>query len=121
MANGRAGAPQYNLVKGNILKHIVDAIVVSTGFEMEYDYMEARGSGRVSRRMLQWINMTYPRDAPNGDGRPLGPSLTRAYNDQMYVDGPSGGLLTGKVLDTTGKQKYSILHHCSVSSGRADS
>lgn len=100
-------------MKGNILKHVVDAIVVSTDFQMENDYMEARGSGRVSRRMLQWINMTYPRDQPNGDGRHLGPSLTHAYNQQMYqVNSPIRGLLTGAVLDTTGTQQFSILHDC---------
>lgn len=84
------GGPQYRLVKADILKLSVDAIVVSTDLYMQDDFMERLSSGRPSRRTRRWINTT---DDANGL------SITRIFNEEMYP----AGLLWQTCWETPGK------------------
>lgn len=63
------GAPLHNLVLQDILTIQVDAIVVSTDFNMRNDMME-RQSRHHGSRMLRWYNSTFA----------AGVSVTDAWN-----------------------------------------
>ncbi|KAE9366623.1 hypothetical protein N431DRAFT_445340 [Stipitochalara longipes BDJ] len=71
------GAPRYDLVKGENLAQVVDALVVSTNGGMQDDLMERPSRGqRQNARRRRWINGTSPLGTPNApDG-----SVTITWN-----------------------------------------
>jgi hypothetical protein len=97
------GAPTYNLVKGDMLTIVVDAIVLSTDLNMQLDMMEStlsrRRTRRVNSRMRQWYNETWTGSNPAGPGAV---SLTDAYNVAFNTPAGIGGLGAGICREAPG-------------------
>jgi len=97
------GAPTYNLVKGDMLTIVVDAIVLSTDLNMQMDMMEStlstRRTRRVNSRMRRWYNETWTGGNPAGQGAV---SLTNAYNVAFNTPAGIGGLGAGICREAPG-------------------
>jgi hypothetical protein len=94
-------APVFRLIKGDILDHNVDAIVVSTNIDMEVDLMENQRGSRKHR----WIKRTYSSNTRGNNNL----STTVEYNRVNYSTG-ANRLLTGRVRETIRKSLQPVLY-----------
>ncbi|KAN0092358.1 hypothetical protein V8E51_018205 [Hyaloscypha variabilis] len=78
------GAPVYELVKEDITRIAVGAMVLSTDLDMRQDFMEPLTKGFKAR--MKWWNSTW---GPAGPNAPGAVSATNAWNIANYTGPPA--------------------------------
>jgi hypothetical protein len=78
------GAPVYELVKEDITRIAVGAMVLSTDLDMRQDFMEPLTKGFKAR--MKWWNNTW---GPAGPNAPGAVSATNAWNIANYTGPPA--------------------------------